>query len=510
MNADPDDRAPAQGLDLPSWLRDVVALDPAAPELQFDGSWRPWSFLASGLRALDDALSPHGWGAGVMVGVVIRNRPEIVRAMIGVLGTGRCLVTLSSVLPAASLAAEVAGLGLPVVAASERDWTPELRAAVAGVGSLGLCFGDDEHPAQVVVPAGARRHDAATTRPGVAVQMLTSGTTGTPKRVDLLYSSLGYEIVSTSRYSASADLATPSLASGVAIVWNPMLHIGGLRGLVTNVVAGRRVSLLERFSVEGWTALVAEHRPRAIALVPSAMRMVLDAKLPREALAGVDALIAGTAPLSPETKDEWEQHFGIPVLVVYGATEFGGVAGWTIRDWRAFGANKRGSVGRANEGVEIRIVDQGTGEAAPIGGSGLLEVRSRQLGQNGWVRTTDLARMDDDGFIWIEGRTDDVIIRGGFKVATNSVADTLRRHPAVSDACVIGMPDERLGQVPAAGVELRAGATLTSEELAAWARDRLSSYQVPVAFLIVDQLPRTPSMKVSQPGLRALLEAAAG
>jgi acyl-CoA synthetase (AMP-forming)/AMP-acid ligase II len=116
--------------------------------------------------------------------------------------------------------------------------------------------------------------------------------------------------------------------------------------------------------------------------------------------------------------------------------------------------------------------------------------------------------MDDEGFIWIEGRTDDVIIRGGFKVATNSVADTLRRHPAVSDACVIGIPDERLGQVPAAGVELRGGETVTSDELAAWARQQLSSYQVPVTFLIVDRLPRTPSMKVSQPALRALLEAA--
>jgi long-chain acyl-CoA synthetase len=234
---------------------------------------------------------------------------------------------------------------------------------------------------------------------------------------------------------------------------------------------------------------------------------VLDAKLPREALDGVAAVIAGTAPLSPELKDEWEEHFGVPVLVVYGATEFGGVAGWTIRDWRTYGTSKRGSVGRANDGVEIRIVDQQTHLAVPNGSTGLLEARSPQLGQEGWVRTTDLARMDDDGFIWIEGRADDVIIRGGFKVATNAVADILRQHPAVRDACVIGIADERLGQVPVAGVELREGAALTDEDLAVWAHEKLSSYQVPVKFLIVDQLPRTPSMKVSQPGLRALLEA---
>lgn len=505
MTAAPSDRVQPAGLDIARRLRDVVALDPSAPALQFEGSWRSWSFYASGMRALDDALAPSGWGPGSMVGVVIRNRPEIARAALAVLGTERCLVTLSSVVPPATLAEELVRLALPVVVATEQDWTPQLREAVATAGSLGLRIGDDEQPVEVVVPAGVRRGDAPTTRPGVAVQMLTSGTTGTPKRVDLRYDAIGYELVSTSKYSATADLSSPSLAKGVAIIWNPMVHTGGLRGLITNTVAGRRISLLERFSVANWAALVAEHRPRAISLVPTAIRMVLDANLPREALDGVVALFAGTAPLTPELKDEWEQHFGIPALVIYGATEFGGVAGWTIADWRKFGTGKRGSVGRANEGVEIRIVDQESGAPLANGESGLLETRSVQFGQEGWIRTTDLARMDDDGFLWIEGRVDDVLIRGGFKVATNAVAATLCLHPAVVDACVIAVPDERLGQVPVAGVEVREGSTLTSEELAEWAHTQLTPYQVPVKFLIVDKLPRTPSMKVSQPGLRALL-----
>ena len=508
MTVAPSDRVPPQGLDIAGRLRDVVALDPSSPALQFEGSWRPWSFFASGMRALDDALASFGWGSGSMIGVVIRNRPEIARAVIGVLGTERCLVTLSSVVPSATLAEELVRLALPVVVATDQDWTPQLREAVAAAGSLGLRLGDDEQPAEVIVAAGVRRSDAPTSRPGVAVQMLTSGTTGTPKRVDMHYDALGYELVSTSKYSATADLSVPSLASGVAIIWNPMVHTGGLRGLITNMVAGRRVSLLERFSVASWAALVAEHRPRAISLVPTAIRMVLDANLPREALDGVVALFAGTAPLAPELKDEWEQHFGIPALVIYGATEFGGVAGWTIGDWRKFGTGKRGSVGRANAGVEIRVVDQQSGAPLANGETGLLETRSVQFGQDGWIRTTDLAHMDDDGFLWIAGRVDDVLIRGGFKVATNAVAATLCRHPAVADACVIAVPDERLGQVPVAGVELRDGATLTSDELAAWAHTQLTAYQVPVKFLIVDQLPRTPSMKISQPGVRALLDAA--
>jgi acyl-CoA synthetase (AMP-forming)/AMP-acid ligase II len=496
---------PSTRIDLPTRIREIVCLDPSAPALQFEGVWRPWSHLSSGIDALDEVLRPHGWLDGTMVGVVMRNRPEIVRAVSGILGTGRCLVTLSSAVSAARLADEVVRLALPVVVATASDWRDELREASRLAGSLGLVVDDDEGSMSVVVAASARPGHAATRRDGVAVQMLTSGTTGDPKRVDLRYSSLEYEIVSTSRSTTNDMLAAPRLASGVAIVWNPLLHIAGLRGLITNLVAGRRIALLERFSVPAWAALVAEHRPRAISLVPSAIRMVLDADLPPSALDGVQVVISGTAPLPPETALEWEERYGIPVLVVYGATEFaGGVAGWTLRDWQRFGAAKRGSVGRVNPGVEARVVDETSGEPLPFDTAGLLEVRGRQLAHDGWVRTNDLARIDVDGFIWIDGRADNVIIRGGFKVATDHVADVLRRHAAVLDAGVIGLPDERLGQVPAAAVELRPGAAVTEEELEQWAHQHLTHYQVPVEIRVVEELPRTLSMKVSQPEVRQL------
>jgi acyl-CoA synthetase (AMP-forming)/AMP-acid ligase II len=197
--------------------------------------------------------------------------------------------------------------------------------------------------------------------------------------------------------------------------------------------------------------------------------------------------------------------------VVYGATEFaGGVAGWTIRDWRDFHETKRGSVGRVNPGVQVRVVDQETDRVVTDGSVGLLELKGAQLASEEWVRTTDLGRIDEDGFIWIVGRADDVIIRGGFKVPTGAVADVLRAHPDVVEACVVGRPDARLGQVPVAAVEVRSGAPLTAEELRSWASERLSGYQVPVEVRIVDQLPRTPSMKVSQHGVRAILDTPTG
>jgi acyl-coenzyme A synthetase/AMP-(fatty) acid ligase len=121
------------------------------------------------------------------------------------------------------------------------------------------------------------------------------------------------------------------------------------------------------------------------------------------------------------------------------------------------------------------------------------------------VRTTDLARIDADGFLYILGRADDVIIRGGLKVRTPDVAAALREHPAVRDAAVIGASDRRLGAVPVADVELEPGADVDEPGLSAHLRRRLAAYQVPVRIAVLEKLPRTPSMKVSQPELRNLL-----
>jgi acyl-CoA synthetase (AMP-forming)/AMP-acid ligase II len=140
--------------------------------------------------------------------------------------------------------------------------------------------------------------------------------------------------------------------------------------------------------------------------------------------------------------------------------------------------------------------------------AGVLEVRAGQAGGAGrWTRTSDLARVDEDGFLWIEGRADDVIIRGGFKVHPSTVAAVLERHPAVAEAAVAGIPDERLGQVPVAAFEVRPGADVPGDaELRTWCRRELLPYEVPVRFLHVPELPRGVSQKVNRVDLVALFE----
>src|SRR5262249_1873707 len=136
---------------------------------------------------------------------------------------------------------------------------------------------------------------------------------------------------------------------------------------------------------------------------------------------------------------------------------------------------------------------------------GLLEVRAAQLGTDDWVRTTDLARLDTDGFLWIVGRADQTILRGGMKVQPETVRAALEHHPGGTEAAVVGVPDERLGAVPVAVVERHAGRDVDEASVLATASTHLARYEVPVKVVVVDAMPRTLSGKADLAAVRDLV-----
>jgi acyl-CoA synthetase (AMP-forming)/AMP-acid ligase II len=285
------------------------------------------------------------------------------------------------------------------------------------------------------------------------------------------------------------------------------VHLGGLFRILQCVNDGRSFCLLERFRVDEWADAVRRHRPRTVSLVPAALRMVLDADLDPDDLASVRSVISGTAPLAPDDADAFRDKYGVPVLISYAATEFGGgVAGWNLADHEQFWVAKRGSVGRAHPGCELRVVDPDTGAPLEPDVEGLLEVKARQLGDDaGWTRTTDQARIDADGFLYILGRADQAIIRGGFKIRPDDVRAALERDPRVRGAAVVGRADARLGAVPVAAVELRPGVAAASpDDLLAAASAVLARYELPDELKVVGELPRTPAGKVDLGAVQAL------
>jgi acyl-CoA synthetase (AMP-forming)/AMP-acid ligase II len=427
-------------MNLSQRIREVLAIDPAAEAVEFEGHWYSWGELAEWVTGFERAIAPADLGPDEAVGILLRNRPAVVGALLAVLSTHRCVVSLNPMQGPAKLADELRALRLPALVAHRDDWAgEELKAATQAVGSVAIEVAEDPAAPCRALPGldelrGGPYHDPL---PGVAVEMLTSGTTGTPKRVALRYRSLEQSLLGAAHYeSERRGDGKLALKQGVAIVAAPLVHVSGMWRTIQALADGRRVSLLERFSVEGWRDVVRRHRPKVSSLVPTALRMVVDADLPQEDLASLRAVTSGTAPLPPETAIAFEEKYGIPVLPLYGATEFaGGVAGWTLKDHAKWSREKRGSVGRAHPGCELRIVDPEDGCELAAGVIGLLEVRSAQLGRDaGWVRTTDLAELDADGFLWIRGRADNAIIRGGFKIAPTEVALVLEQHPAVHEA----------------------------------------------------------------------------
>ncbi len=270
---------------------------------------------------------------------------------------------------------------------------------------------------------------------------------------------------------------------------------------------GLRIVVFERFTVAGWHDHVVRYRPQLAGLPPAGVQMILDANIPPEDLASIRSIGTGAAPLDPTVHRAFEERYGIPILLSYGATEFGGpVAAMTEILHTQWGAKKFGSVGRAIPGAQLRIVDPDTRAVLPPGKEGILEVISPRIGPE-WIRTSDVAVIDEDGFLFHRGRADGAIMRGGFKLLPETIERALLLHEAVSAAGVTGLPDRRLGQVPAAAVQFRPGVAQPSiAELEAHLRDHVLATHIPVAWRFVDTLPRTPSLKVDQRALRQLFE----
>jgi long-chain acyl-CoA synthetase len=499
----PDDRP------LPARLRRVVSAEPETTALTFEDRGYPWEFLRRGVDDLDRLLAEAGAPDAHRVGIVLRNRPGHLATLVAVVATGREVVTLSPFHGDVALAEDISTLAPQVLVAAAEDWArPGVATAAAGVAALPLETGEEDLPFRPR-PAGWKVAPSPAERGDVAVLMQTSGTTGRPKRVELTYRKL------TAAFEASG---TPVAATEVrlrrhpSILWTSLVHIGGLYFAIANVAAGLQTALLERFDVRKWADLVRRTRPRRVRLAPTALRMVLQSDLPDDTFDGVEQVSSGTAPLAPDDADRFTARFGVPVLSVYGATEFAGaIAGWDLALYQEWWTAKRGSVGRPFRGIELRIVDRTAGERVPAGAVGALEAKGAQLPGDGWVRTTDLANLDEDGFLYIHGRADDAINRGGFKIVPSELEDVLRDHPAVRDASAVGIPDERLGEVPVAAVTIRDGAARpAAAELREWLAERLARYHLPTEIKLVDELPRTPSMKVSRPDVRALFEAPAG
>ncbi|NKY25820.1 class I adenylate-forming enzyme family protein [Nocardia gamkensis] len=481
-------------------LADGLASYGERPCIEFERRWYSGDEVTAYIHRIAAALEHVGVRPEEPVGIVVRNRVPHAAAGLGFLTERRSIAMINSYQSPAAIARDIEQLRLGAVVADRQDWTAPVVSACARAGSAGIAVAMDTPAVETIVTGDLSKVRDARAVPAVpGLHILTSGTTGPPKRVPIPLAALEHTVRTMTGGVTEADPDDPP-----ELVYWPFGSIG-ICQLLAAPFLGKRMILLERFTVEEWVHAVKTYRIPRAGVQPTIVRMLLEADVPPEDLASLEYLPGGSGPLEPELRAEFERRYGIPLLWAYGATEFAGsVCAWTPELHERFGVEKAGSVGKPLPGVRVRIVDAETGAEVGAGTPGLLEAEVAALGST-WVRTTDVASVDVDGFVTVHGRADGAINRGGFKILPETVRAALLTHPAVRDACVVGVTDRRLGQVPFAAVQPRRGMPLPSEsELLELVRDRLPAHHVPVAIAVVDDLPRNAALKARTDAVAAL------
>jgi len=478
--------------------------------ISFKGVRYDWGWMRGVADRLEALLQKAGVGPGDAIGFAPRNRPECGAALLGLIAAGHDIVMIYSYQSAEAIGRKISDLRCAAIVGPADIWGDPARDAAIATGALAIALDG----AEVTVIDGTTLdrtvdHRAAEEYPGIA--LLTSGTTGAPKHFHM-----SYEVVTRAliRETAMPDLVKKVSglppAKTMSLQALPFGNIGGLYAYLPHALARHPVTMLEKFSLDDWLAYIREWRPKSGGLPPAAVRMVLDANVPSEDLSSIRFISSGAATLDPTAHREFEERYGIPILLSYGATEFGGIVSlMTFDDHAKYGAEKFGSVGRPWAGAQLQVVDPVSRELLPADTEGELEVLAPRMGSD-WIRTTDLAIIDADGFIFHRGRSDGALMRGGFKIVPEVVSAALAEHPAIGAAAVVGIADRRLGEVPVAAYELRPDSPpVTSEDLEAHLRRSLPSTHLPVRYIEVESLPRTPSLKLDIMAVRRLFEAEA-
>jgi acyl-coenzyme A synthetase/AMP-(fatty) acid ligase len=346
---------------------------------------------------------------------------------------------------------------------------------------------------------------------GVAAISFTSGTTGRPKPVPLVHDNvLGLidGVLGTLRGSARAgatsstdapETDTPKRTPMPNLIPTSLSLWAGIYNVIFAFRAGAAVIVMDRFDSQAFAGFVERFQLRSTVLPPAAMTMLVDDES-ITSLAPLKYVRSITAPLSPLQARRFRDRFGVFVLNGWGQTEIGGeIVGWSAQDAKEFGDTHLGAVGRAHENVQLRISPD-LGEI--LVRTPMIEERAATGDDmdgrlvDGWFHTGDLGRVDDEGFLWIEGRVSDMINRGGLKVFPEEVAEVIRLSPDVAECAVAGIPDDRLGEVPWAFVVPRDGASVDAGALETLCREHLAPYKVPARFEALDALPRNEVGKV--------------
>jgi len=479
-----------------------------------DGRSMTYEELDARSEWLAERLAELGMKTGDWLGVYLENTPDVFLVLLASFRAGIVYVPANVMVQSAELrhilsdSGSVALLADPRRADVVREATEDLELRFvatfdpdppAGWTSLGEPDG---------VAEGRPALDLAEEHPAFVIY--TSGTTGAMKGVVQTHGSVLSWVTSQGErqrgrpgpYPPMPDTAPPNIDAF------PLSHGTGVLSALYAYWVGRPLVMMRKFEAELYLRLAEHHRVDNLFGAPTMFQMLATSEVVDDYdLSSVKIAMCGGAPLAPAVAEIFERRLRVPLIQTYGQSETGPIATWSARDIRE-GIRKPGSVGKLVPGVELRVENE-QGEALPPGEQGELVARSPNVMKgyiggaeiagstvtaDGWVHTGDIGYVDEDGWIYITGRKRELIIVGGFNVYPAELENVLLMHPGVREAAVVGVPEQRLGEIPLAYVVATSG--VSEKDLIEWTRAKLAHYKAVRRVEFVDELPRGATEKV--------------
>jgi long-chain acyl-CoA synthetase len=464
-------------------------------------------------HALDDAssrvaalLTARGLGLGSRVGIMLPNVPEFAVVYYGVLRAGGVVVPMNPLLKSREVAYYL-GDSMASMIFAWHGVAGEIADGVREAGAEAIVV-DPSSFAELLSAAGPAPEVVERAEDDTAVILYTSGTTGQPKGAELTHAGL----------IANAEITRNDLlqVGGDDVIFGglPLFHsFGQTCTLNTAVAAGATLTLLPRFDPAQALRILAEHRATVFAGVPTMYGAML--QVPERAdydLSALRVCVSGGAAMPVEVLRRFEDTFGCVVLEGYGLSETSPVASFNHPDRE----RKPGSIGTPIRGVQMRVVDE-AGVEVPLGEVGEIAIRGHNVmkgywnkpeataeavSADGWFRTGDIGKVDEDGYFFIVDRKKDLIIRGGYNVYPREIEEVLYEHPDVVEVAVIGVPHPELGEEVGAAVVVKPGATATPDQLRAYVEANVAAYKYPRRVWLVDALPKTSTGKILKREIR--------
>jgi len=470
--------------------------------------------LFGAVKSFAGGLKARGFEKGDTVAILLPNLPEYAVAWHGTAWAGGTVTTVNPLYNAEEIGHQLKDAGAKFLIVFPQALENAKKAADgAGVEEV-FVLGEAEGATPVTELLGEplAEHAEVDVHDTVALPY-SSGTTGLPKGVMLTHHNLVSNILQA---QASLGMESDDVVIGVL----PFFHIYGMTVIMNmGIYNGITTVTMPRFDLEQFLTTIQEHKvTRAYVVPPIALALAKHPLVDKYDVSSLDLVLSGAAPLGAELEQACAERLGCEVVQGYGMTETSPVSHTAPR-----GKHKPGTIGPCLPNMECRIVDPETGEDAEEGERGELWMRGpnimkgylnneeatrETIVEDGWLRTGDVAILDEDGYFAIVDRVKELIKYKGFQVAPAELEALLVEHPGVADAAVIPLPDEEAGEIPKAFVVL-ADEDTTTEEIQQFVADRVSTYKQIRAIEVVDEIPKSASGKILRRVLRDREQAAA-